>query len=162
MFQKILLWVFVVLFILCAALYTRFYTLGQESKDYTAMGLEQGTLMPCPDTPNCVNSEFPDDQEHYIAPLLITDGEWTSLQILLRQAIRQHGGIVKNTNEHYMAAEYTSGWFEFVDDIELRFDPEMKLLHIRSASRVGYSDLGVNRERSERLKGVIEKLLVSN
>jgi uncharacterized protein (DUF1499 family) len=49
-----------------------------------------------------------------------------------------------------------------VDDLELRFDPEKQLLHIRSASRVGYSDLNVNRERAERLKGIIERLLVKN
>ncbi|MFC3152995.1 DUF1499 domain-containing protein [Litoribrevibacter euphylliae] len=162
MFQKILLWVFVVLFILSAALYTRFYTLGHESQGYTALGLEQGLLSPCPDKPNCVNSEFPDDQSHYIAPLLITDSEWNSLKITLRQAIRQDGGTVTNVQEFYMAAEYQSSWFGFVDDLELRFDPNQSLLHIRSGSRVGYSDLDVNSERTNRLKGVIEQLLVIN
>lgn len=162
MFQKILLWVFVVLFILSAALYTRFYTLGHESQGYTALGLEKGLLSPCPEKPNCVNSEFPEDQAHYIAPFLVTEGDWSDLQITLRQAIRQDGGVVKSTQALYMTAEYQSNWFGFVDDLELRFDPEKNLLHIRSGSRVGYSDLNVNRERAERLKGVIEKLLVAN
>ncbi len=162
MFQKILLWVFVVLFILSAALYTRFYTLGQESRAYSAAGIENGQLTPCPDKPNCVNTEFPEDQSHYVAPLLITDGDWSSLQVLLRKAIRQDGGQVKQTLALYISAEYASEWFGFVDDLELRFDPEKQLLHIRSASRVGYSDLNVNRERAERLKGIIERLLVKN
>jgi len=161
MFQKILLWVFVVLFIVCAALYTRFYTLGQESQTYMAPGLKDGQLTLCSEKPNCVNSEYPDDQEHYIAPIVIGSDDWSNLQITLRQAVRQDGGKVKNTTALYMATEYQSQWFGFVDDLELRFEPEQKLLHIRSASRVGYSDLGKNRERVERLRTVISDLLAA-
>jgi len=162
MFQKILLWVFVVLFILSAGLYTRFYTLGQESNAYSAPGLEESKLTTCPNKPNCVNSEYPSDQSHFIAPLLLPELSWNDLKIILRQAIRQDGGAIKNTSENYIAAEYTSHWFGFVDDLELRFDPEKRILHMRSASRVGYSDFDANRERSERLKSIIEKLLITN
>lgn len=156
MLKKILLWVFVVLFILCAALFTRFYTLGQASQTLTSPGLQDQQLIPCPDKPNCVNSEFPEDNAHYTTPLLIED-DWSNLQIELRQVIRQDGGSVQTTSALYLAAEYRSNWFGFVDDLEFRYDPAQKLLHIRSASRVGYSDLDVNRERVSRLKAVISQ-----
>jgi uncharacterized protein (DUF1499 family) len=57
------------------------------------------------------------------------------------------GGSIQAENENYLAATFSSTIFGFVDDLELRIDPVQKVIHIRSASRVGYSDAGVNRKR---------------
>jgi uncharacterized protein (DUF1499 family) len=62
-----------------------------------------------------------------------------------------HATII-NQQQHYIAATFTSKVFKFVDDFEIRIDAEEHQLHIRSASRIGYSDLGVNRRRVEQFR----------
>jgi len=57
----------------------------------------------------------------------------------------------------YIHAEFTSAVFRFVDDVEFQIDPDTRLVHFRSASRVGRSDLGVNRERMEALRAAFER-----
>jgi len=66
--------------------------------------------------------------------------------------IGEMGGSVQLEKADYLAATFTSSLFRFVDDLELRIDTVQKTIHLRSASRVGHSDLGVNRKRVERLK----------
>ena len=60
--------------------------------------------------------------------------------------------IVAAGNE-YLCAEFTSRLFRFVDDVEFLIDPAERVIHFRSASRVGYSDLGANRRRMEEIRG---------
>ena len=62
------------------------------------------------------------------------------------------GGSIQVENENYFAATFTSTIFGFVDNLEIRIDTNKNVIHIRSASRVGRSDLGVNKKRIERLK----------
>jgi uncharacterized protein (DUF1499 family) len=59
--------------------------------------------------------------------------------------------------DDYIHAEYTSALFRFVDDVELYFDKAKKIIHVRSASRVGYGDMGVNRKRVEELRALFSK-----
>lgn len=54
--------------------------------------------------------------------------------------------------DHYIHAEFTSAFFRFVDDVEFYFDGGAKIIHMRSASRIGYSDFGVNRQRMEEVR----------
>jgi uncharacterized protein (DUF1499 family) len=68
------------------------------------------------------------------------------------QAVRDIGGKVHEDTGDYLWATFTSRVFRFVDDLELRMDRDARVVHVRSASRVGYSDLGVNRKRVERLR----------
>ncbi|GAA3925936.1 DUF1499 domain-containing protein [Litoribacillus peritrichatus] len=158
MFKKLAVWLFVVLFIGCAALITRFYTLGLQSQEMMAIGLVSGTLSPCPEKPNCINSEFPEDTGHYTEPMSIDGREWAQIQTLLKTALRKDKGVIKHVSDNYLAAEYQSQTFGFIDDVEFRFDPVTQLLHVRSASRVGYSDLDANKERVMRLKQFINDL----
>lgn len=60
-------------------------------------------------------------------------------------------------DEHYLHFEFTSRIFRFVDDFELLLNEEQKIIHIRSASRVGYSDLGVNRKRVEKIRLMLQQ-----
>ena len=60
--------------------------------------------------------------------------------------------------ERYIHAEFTSALFRFVDDVEFLLDSETKTIHVRSASRVGYSDLGVNRRRVEEIRSRFDTL----
>lgn len=115
------------------------------------LGVSGGQLRPCPASPNCVCSQHA-DVEHAIAPFAIQgdgEAEWERL----RQAIQNTSrAVIVTETPDYLHAEFTSLIFRFVDDVELFRAPADGVIHVRSASRVGYSDLGVNRQRVEKLR----------
>lgn len=134
---------------LIVAIIVLMFIRGMMSKHGTALGLTDGHLYKCADKPNCVYTEDPEDQSHYLSPISITHP--ASLSII-KDIIRTMGGTIQLQNDSYIAATFTSSLFRFVDDLEIRVDSEESLIHIRSASRVGYSDFGVNKKRVELLK----------
>ena len=110
------------------------------------LGLKDGMLGPCPETPNCICSEkhTKGDQQHFMEPIRVrTEKKFNEL----KQVLIQQGGRIISEDGNYVHATFSSRIFRFVDDVELRFEPEKKVAHIRSASRMGHSDLGVNRKR---------------
>lgn len=121
----------------------------QSQKEPDTLGLQQGLLRPCPDSPNCVCSEAfsQADKEHAIKPVQAGETTWERL----KSRIIELDGVIKQDDGHYLHATFTSSLFHFVDDVELRLDGEHGLIQIRSASRVGRSDLGVNRKRVEQI-----------
>ncbi|MBW2693377.1 MAG: DUF1499 domain-containing protein, partial [Deltaproteobacteria bacterium] len=108
-----------------------------------------GTLAPCPDKPNCVSSEAGEDADHQIAPLNYSGTDTGEAWSEIQQVIKELGGDVTVVEDEYIAATFASSIFRFVDDVECRLDAPQNRIHIRSASRVGHSDLGVNRKRTE-------------
>lgn len=117
------------------------------------VGLVSGTLRPCPSSPNCVCSTTDhSDPVHGIEPLPLdvpADEAIAALEALVESFPRAK---VVTTGEHYLHAEFTSRLFRFVDDVEFLVDAEAGVIHVRSSSRVGYSDLGANRTRVEALR----------
>jgi uncharacterized protein (DUF1499 family) len=117
------------------------------------LGAPGGRLAPCPATPNCVSSQAAaTDATHYVAPLAFTIDPrlaWEQLRELVATAER--ASIVAE-RENYLHAEFRSRLIGFVDDLECVLDAGARVIHVRSASRVGYSDLGVNRARVEALR----------
>jgi uncharacterized protein (DUF1499 family) len=110
-------------------------------------------LAPCPDSPNCVNSQAPaSDAVHAIAPLTYT-GTADAAKARLREVIAAmpRTKIVADES-NYLRAEFTSQIFRFVDDVEFLIDDAGKTIHFRSASRVGRGDMGVNRNRMEEIR----------
>jgi uncharacterized protein (DUF1499 family) len=110
-------------------------------------------LAPCPGSPNCVSSRAPEsDHEHYIAPFRFS-GDPTSAWQRLKSAVLAEKRITLVAEQGtYLHAEIRSLLFRFVDDVEFSLDSNAGLIHVRSASRVGYSDFGVNRKRVERIR----------
>jgi len=113
------------------------------------LGVNGRRLAPCKSTPNCVSSQAsPHDAEHYIAPV---HGDFARA----RDAVR---GMARSTiiavQENYLHAEFRSRFLRYVDDLELYFDGTV--IHVRSASRLGRRDFGVNRKRVEELRRLIE------
>ena len=129
-----------------------FFVIGYLSHSREIPGLLEGRLKPCPGTPNCVSSEFVSNAKHYIEPLVYPPEQAAQVLPRLKTVIREMGGIIQREDVDYLAATFTSSIFRFVDDLEVRIDVERSRVHLRSASRVGYGDAGVNRERVERLK----------
>jgi uncharacterized protein (DUF1499 family) len=117
------------------------------------LGTAAGRLLPCPDSPNCVGSQDP-EADHQIAPLAFTGPGPAALARLKSVVLAQPRTRITEEQAGYMRAEFTSRIFRFVDDVEFLLDEPAKVIHVRSASRVGKSDLGVNRKRVEHLREV--------
>jgi uncharacterized protein (DUF1499 family) len=134
-----------------AAMVVLFFILGVMSRSGKAPGLIDGRLSKCPGKPNCVCSEYK-ESSHYIEPLVIPDNLTFDTFPALTNAIQKMGGRVETESDNYIAATFSSALFGFIDDLEIRIDSIQKVIHIRSASRVGHSDMGVNRDRAELLQ----------
>lgn len=112
-------------------------------------------ILPCPDSPNCVSS-LSADKAHFIEPLHYAGSLADAKQRLI--------DILQNTKRvrlvkieaQYIHAEFRSLIFRFIDDVEFYFPSEESIIHIKSASRTGYYDFGVNRRRVERLRSTFE------
>jgi uncharacterized protein (DUF1499 family) len=108
------------------------------------------SLAPCPNSPNCVSTKATDDQ-HGIEPLTFTgtaEETMTSLVAVVNEMVRTT--IIKQT-DLYLHVEYRTR-IGFVDDVDFLLDPDNKTVNFRSASRVGYGDMGVNRKRMEEFR----------
>ena len=121
------------------------------------LGVKEGRLAPPKPTPNCVSSQAePADEEHYIAPIPFK-GEAPAAMSAVRTAVESmRGANVIRHEGGYLYAEYRSKIMGFVDDVEFLFDGKAGLIHVRSASRLGRRDFGVNRARAESLRARIE------
>lgn len=128
-----------------------FFVLGYISTTKDSPGLTDGQLSQCSTKPNCVCSESENDEAHSIEPLHVKSIN-TSTIAQAEATLKEMGAEIISKTDHYIAATFTSGVFRFVDDFEVRIDGANNVVHIRSASRVGRSDLGVNKKRAEAFK----------
>ncbi len=111
------------------------------------LGLDGGRLAACASAENCVCSEH--EGEAWVAPLDVAGDDPLAA---VRQAVAVLGGAVESADSNYLHATFRSRLFRFVDDVEFRLDPGANVIHVRSASQAGRSDLGVNRRRVERIR----------
>jgi uncharacterized protein (DUF1499 family) len=109
-----------------------------------------GRLRPCPDKPNCVCSEDK-ARASWIEPLAFEcppEAAWRRLE----HAVQDIGGKIEKDQDRYLWATFRTRFLRFVDDMEFRMDAAAGVIHLRSGARIGYSDLGVNRRRAEKLR----------
>lgn len=129
-----------------------------KSTEPEIVGLQNGKLAQCPDKPNCVLSQDP-DEEHAIEPLVFT-GTAAEAQLAMQQVIAAYEGenaeVVK-AEGNYMYITFTTSLMKYVDDFELLILPGEKI-HVRSASRVGHSDLGANKKRVDAIRAALVNL----
>ncbi|MFW5812049.1 MAG: DUF1499 domain-containing protein [Alkalispirochaetaceae bacterium] len=121
------------------------------------LGVSGGSFTPCPETPNCVSTMAdPSNETAYVEPIpLSSAGGEAALEELTRWVEEHPRGAVETRREQYLHATFASPGFGFIDDLEVYLPEGGDVLHIRSAARVGRSDLGVNRERYEEIRGRI-------
>lgn len=115
------------------------------------LGVHDGRLTACPDSPNCVCSQS-SDESHFVEPFAFRGTQAETAARLHQILLEQPQTAIVEENERYLRAEVTSAVFRFVDDIEFLLDPATETVHVRSASRAGRSDLGVNRKRVEEIR----------
>ena len=118
---------------------------GEPPQD---IGNLSGRLADCPDSPNCVCS-FETRESHSIAPLQANLAQIQQVLMGLPEA------RIVTSEGNYLYAEFTSRIMGFVDDVEFLYDPGAGITHVRSASRLGYSDMGVNRKRIETIREML-------
>ncbi len=115
----------------------------------------EGALTPCPDRPNCVSSQEQRDS-HQINPIAFSGdpaAAWDRLHETIRAFPRT---TIVSESDNYLHVVCRSFLFRFADDVEFLLDGANSVIHVRSASRVGYSDLGANRKRIEKLRAAFQ------
>ena len=125
--------------------------IGCAGTSPSGLGVREGRLVPCPESPNCVSTQST-DAKHRIDPIVYTVSVEEARGRLLGIVLATPRTRVVTQEEGYLHVEYKSRIFGFVDDVEFWFDDENKRIHFRSASRKGYSDLGANRKRMENIR----------
>lgn len=116
--------------------------------------MNERILSPCPSSPNCVSTQAI-DEGHAITPF-----GYRKARAEAKEALKTVMAMLPRTklvdeDESYLHYECTSLLLRFVDDVEFLFDETTKTVHFRSASRTGYSDLGVNRKRMEQVRALV-------
>lgn len=116
------------------------------------LGVREGQLAPCSRKPNCVSSQAAPDTPHHVRPFTFEGDRADAMTRLLAVLMAQPRCTIITQSKDYIHAEFSTAFFGFVDDVELFLPAEGNNFHIRSASRLGYSDLGANRARVEMLR----------
>ena len=119
------------------------------------LGVRNGRLAAFPASPNCVSTQA-ETQQHWIAPLTPSSGEEQPIARIAAIVKNLRGATVVQQSDTYLRAEFRSLIFRFCDDVEFFHDAPQGQIHFRSASRVGHSDLGVNRKRMEEIRRLFE------
>ena len=117
-----------------------------------ALGLKNGALRPPANTPNSVTSQI----QANITPLRYQGAGEAALQRLKTLVSSMPGTTLITSQANYFHAEFQTPWLKFVDDVECVLGPEPGTIHIRSASRIGQKDFGVNRARVESIRAQFE------
>ena len=121
------------------------------------LGLKYHLLFPCPGTPKCVSSQEKNSQ-HRIQPITFEGSLELAKERLHRVINSMRGTSILTQDVLYWHVEFTTQLLLFIDDVEFYFDGSQSLIHVRSASRQGYWDLGVNRRRVETIRSRFEEL----
>ncbi len=120
------------------------------------LGVKDGMLAPLPDSPNAVSSQT-DQVDKRVEPFPYS-GDLAQTKSLVKKATAEFGGAqILVEKPDYLHLVFTVSLIPFKDDVEFFFSEKDRVVHYRSASRVGYSDLGVNRKRYERLRNLYEQ-----
>jgi uncharacterized protein (DUF1499 family) len=115
------------------------------------LGVTEDKLAPCPVTPNCVSSQS-QDAGHLIEPLSYQGSGQEAIDRLAKIITSQPRTKIIKQESNYLYSEFSSQWMGFVDDVEFCLNPSKNVLEVRSASRLGESDLNANRQRVETIR----------
>lgn len=135
---------------------TLFIVGGCSGKRPDEIGSVPYGLRECPKSPNCVSSEATDKQ-HAIESFRLKGDATVSWPLIQNEIASMPRWTIVKATDTYIHVECKSRIFRFIDDLELYFNSSNKIISIRSASRIGYSDFGANRRRVELLRSELRK-----
>lgn len=125
---------------------------GNKSK----LGIVDAQLTPCPSSPNCVSSDTI-SAEQKVMPFELTVSPEKAWDLLVDHVSELPRSAIVRKDSRYLHAECRSQLFGFIDDLEFHLRPEQKIIAVRSSSRSGYYDFGVNRSRIEKLRQTLRE-----
>ena len=137
--MKVILFLLILSFVSC------------QSQRPKMIGIKSGELHSCPDSPNCVVSFNKEDKDHFIDPIKYQESKESVLARFKKYLAMRKDVTLVTDNGDYLHYQFKSKFFGFIDDVEFLLKDD-GLIHMRSASRVGYSDLGKNRSRLEEIR----------
>ena len=114
------------------------------------IGMTEGKLAPCPDSPNCVSTQS-EEKGHAMKPLPYLQTREASREKILSILKDMKRTEIVNLTESYIHVECRTALLHFTDDVAFFLDDTTRVVHFRSASRVGYYDFGLNRRRMKRI-----------
>lgn len=129
----------------------------------TDLGVRADKLKPPSLTDNSVTSQaalYPDQPQHVasqIAPLAIRGDGPVTIATIKSIVEAMSGTKVVKSDADYLYVQFTTPLMKFVDDVEFWFDPVARVIQVRSASRIGKSDMGMNRKRVEAVRAALAK-----
>ena len=134
------------------------YVISFSGRAPAKIGVINGKLAACPDSPNCVSTQAT-DSEQKMSPIALTvagDSGQAAIE-KIKAVIEKHFSRAKLVSEkaNYLRYEFTSLIFRFVDDVEFLIDTDKQRIDFRSAARVGHSDLGKNRKRMQEISDLL-------
>ncbi|WP_420627211.1 DUF1499 domain-containing protein [Candidatus Leptofilum sp.] len=115
------------------------------------LGVVNGRLAPCPESPNCVSTQATTEL-HGIEPISFVGDREAAHQKILAILEADNSFTIISQTPTYIHAEARSNLWRFIDDVEFYFDEAASVIHFRSASRLGYGDMGANRQRMEAIR----------
>ena len=137
--------------IICGCIFLSGCMIAKTSNTAAGFAAGKNRLAPCPESPNCVSSMDPENG-HYIQPLRYTGNKDAAYQRLATWIASQQRARIVSREANYLRAEFRSAMFRFVDDVEFVFSTDQPVIDVRSSSRVGYYDFGVNHRRIESIR----------
>jgi len=160
-FRSILRWALPTLLGLVAVGFITIITLSYMVARPRDLGITAGRLAPCPTTPNCVSTQA-DNPTQKMSPIPYTTSTAEAKQRLLTVIQAYPRTTLVEETPTYLAVVFRSALFRFPDDVEFYFDEPNKIIHFRSASRLGQGDGGVNRARMTALTAAFLELGIRN
>jgi uncharacterized protein (DUF1499 family) len=129
--------------------------LARVVKSPANLGVRDGKLAPCPNSPNCVSTQS-QDPRHQIDPIPYTTSPAEAKAILVQIIRSMERTRIIRDDPTYIHAEFRTKGIGYVDDVEFTLDQEAGLIHFRSSARLPYYDWGVNRKRMEEIRAAFE------
>jgi len=124
----------------------------------TDIGVKSGQFKACPSSPNCISTQADtDDKKHYMPPMTYTGNMEAAKTKLVAIVNDMERTTITENSGTYIHSEFMTPTMKFVDDVEFYFDDANKIIHFRSASRKGHSDMGLNRKRMETIVAAFSK-----
>lgn len=121
-------------------------------------GMINNKFKPCPKTPNCVSTMAPkEDKKHFITPISYNSSQEEAVEKMIQIINSLKGTTITVKDINYIHAIFSTKLLRFKDDVEFYFDDSSKIIHFKSASRIGSSDLGTNRKRMEKIKNLYSR-----
>ena len=126
-------------------------------KSKKPIGIVNGKLYPCPNSPNCVSTQATENK-HKINPIIFSGSLIEAKDKIVNIISSLKRSKIITNKDNYIHAEFRTATFTFVDDVEFLFDDSEKVIHFRSRARLGYGDMGVNRKRMETISNTYNNL----